>query len=83
MEQHDLFLPFFDLVISKDLEINEIWMDIFYKKQVPVDVFCLHHNIQNIVIQTSRLHDCNRTRTHNHLVHKQTLNHLAKFLFTN
>ena len=24
------------------------------------------------------LSDCNWTRTHNHLVHKQTLNHLAK-----
>ena len=23
--------------------------------------------------------DCNRTRAHNHLVHKQTLNHLAKW----
>ena len=23
--------------------------------------------------------DCNWTRTHNHLVHKRTLNHLAKF----
>ena len=22
--------------------------------------------------------DCNQTRTHNHLVHKRTLNHLAK-----
>ena len=24
------------------------------------------------------LSDCNWTRTHNHLAHKQTLNHLAK-----
>ena len=24
------------------------------------------------------LNDCNWTRTHNHLVHKRTLNHLAK-----
>ena len=27
---------------------------------------------------TLRLGDCNWTRTHNHLVHKRTLNHLAK-----
>ena len=27
---------------------------------------------------TTGLSDCNWTRTHNHLVHKQTLNHLAK-----
>ena len=26
----------------------------------------------------SNLGDCNWIRTHNHLVHKQTLNHLAK-----
>ena len=25
-----------------------------------------------------RVSDCNWTRTHNHLVHKRTLNHLAK-----
>ena len=27
---------------------------------------------------TDILNDCNWTRTHNHLVHKRTLNHLAK-----
>ena len=27
------------------------------------------------------LSDCNGTQSHNHLVHKQTLNYLAKFLF--
>ena len=28
--------------------------------------------------ETGSLSECNWTRTHNHLVHKQTLNHLAK-----
>ena len=28
--------------------------------------------------EISNLSDCNWTRTHNHLVHKRTLNHLAK-----
>ena len=29
-----------------------------------------------------RLSDCNWTRTQNHLVHKRTLDHLAKLMFT-
>ena len=32
MEQHNLYLPFLDIMINKDLETNNIWMDIFYKK---------------------------------------------------
>ena len=31
-----------------------------------------------ITIGDDNLSDCNWTRTHNHLVHKRTLNHLAK-----
>ena len=31
--------------------------------------------------QAFLLGDCNRTRTHNHLVRKHTLNHLAKLGF--
>ena len=39
--------------------------------------------IMNLLSSTNRLidkinHDCNWTRTHNHLVRKRTLNHLAK-----
>ena len=30
------------------------------------------------LIQQNDFSDCNWTRTHNHLVHKRTLNHLAK-----
>ena len=32
MEQHNLYLPFLDIMINKDPENNNIWMDIFYKK---------------------------------------------------
>ena len=32
MEQHNLYLPFLDIMINKDPETNNIWMDIFYKK---------------------------------------------------
>ena len=32
MEQHNLCLPFLDIMINKDLETNSIWMDIFYEK---------------------------------------------------
>ena len=31
-------------------------------------------------VSNYRLSDCNWTRTHNHLVHKRTLNHLAKLV---
>ena len=30
------------------------------------------------IFKTIRVVDCNWIRTHNHLVHKRTLNHLAK-----
>ena len=32
MEQHNLYLPFLDIMINKDPETNDIWMDTFYKK---------------------------------------------------
>ena len=32
MEQHDLYLPFLDIMINKDPDHNNIWMDIFYEK---------------------------------------------------
>ena len=38
----------------------------------------LHIIIKDIKLYTNRMNDCNWTRTHNHLVHKRTLNHLAK-----
>ena len=31
-EQHNLYLPFLDIMMNKDLENNNIWMDMFYKK---------------------------------------------------
>ena len=42
MEQHNLYFPFLDIMINKDSETNNIWMDIFYKKKlILVDVFHL------------------------------------------
>ena len=35
-------------------------------------------NLSAKYYQENRESDCNWTRTHNHLVHKQTLNYLAK-----
>ena len=32
MEQHNLYLPFLDIMINKDPDNNHIWMNIFYKK---------------------------------------------------
>ena len=31
-EKHNLYFPFLDIMINKDPEICNIWMDIFYKK---------------------------------------------------
>ena len=31
-EQRNLYLPFLDIMMNKDLENNNIWMDMFYKK---------------------------------------------------
>ena len=46
-------------------------------KTVPVDLAKLSNVVNNDVVKKT---DCNRngTRTHNHLVRKRTLNHLAK-----
>ena len=32
MEQHNLYVLFLDIIINKDAETSNIWMDIFYKK---------------------------------------------------
>ena len=32
MEQQNLFLPFTDIMINKNPENNNIWIDTFYKK---------------------------------------------------
>ena len=32
MEQHNVYLPFLDIMINKDPGNNNIWLDIFYKK---------------------------------------------------
>ena len=41
-------------------------------------------NVKELLARNRReiwsLSDCNWTRTHNHLVHKRTLNHLAKLV---
>ena len=39
------------------------------------------HVFRDPFLKTCSLSDCNWTRTHNHLVHKQTLNHLAKLAY--
>ena len=41
MGQHNPYLPFLDIMVNKDPETNNIWMDMFYKKLIPGDVFHL------------------------------------------
>ena len=56
----------------------------FLSCQVPVSewIYTLHLPECQLLARSRRrissLSDCNRTRTHNHLVHKRTLNELAK-----
>ena len=46
-------------------------------------IFCMEINIKVFASRDYRFHDCNWTRTQNHLVRKRTtLNHLAKYGFT-
>ena len=40
----------------------------------------LQYDISREDAKISALSDCNGTRTHNHLVRKRTLNHLAKLV---
>ena len=42
MEQHNLYLPFLDIMINKDSETDSIWMDVYFiKKMIPGDMFHL------------------------------------------
>ena len=41
MGQHNPYLPFLDIMVNKAPETNNIWMDMFYKKLIPGDVFHL------------------------------------------
>ena len=56
------------------------WLNVIMSRMNPHSIVCL--NVKELLAQSRRqiwsLSDCNWTRTHNHLVHKQTLNHLAK-----
>ena len=47
MEQQNLYLPFLDIMIKKDPENNNIWMDIFCKKTDTQSVFHLTLAIPN------------------------------------
>ena len=42
-----------------------------------VTAWILRNSLLKLSVISETLNDCNRTRTHSHLVHKRTLNHLV------
>ena len=71
----------FEYVLS-----NIVWFGLSFGVWLYVPVMsrtCFRVNANSIVAWSMReiwsLSDCNWTRTHNHLVHKRKLNHLAKY----
>ena len=51
--------------------------DIFNNSKKDFSIFEWQHFQHS---QSKSINDCNWTRTHNHLVHKRTLSHLAKLV---
>ena len=84
MEQHNLYLPFLDTMINKDLETNNIWMDIFYKKAdtrrcVPFNS-CYLKQCKNNILFTRARRIC--TIVENSEVRKKYLDELQKVLYS-
>ena len=54
MEQHNLYVPFPDIMINKDPENNNIWIDILCKKLILANVFhitlAIPNNAKNIYL---------------------------------
>ena len=65
------FISWFDLSFNSQ-SLSELVYLLFFSWSINVIVFFTNFNIIKIF-----LNDWNWTRTHNHLVRKQTLNHLA------
>ena len=49
-----------------------------YKENDKIILSTLETNMASLASRLKELRDCSWIRTHNHLVHKRTLNHLAK-----
>ena len=69
-----------DIIMNKDqLALTRI-IKMFASEKILLQHYVLNYRVDlyfpehKLVIER----DCNWTRTHNHLVHKRTLNHLAK-----
>ena len=83
MEQHNLYLPFLDIMINKDPKTNNIWMDIFCKKTdtrrcVPFNSSYQKQCKINIPFTLARRIF---TIAHNSKVRKKRLGKLEKLIF--
>ena len=56
MEQHNLHLSFLDIVVNKDPDTNNSWMNMFYKKLILVDVSHLNLATTNNAKTVDLLH---------------------------
>ena len=84
MEQQNLFLPFTDIMINKNPENNNIWIDTFYKKTdtprcVPCNSCHPKQCKKNIPFTLARK-IC--TIVENHEVRKKRLDELQKVLYS-
>ena len=84
MEQHNLYFQFLDIMINKDSETNNIWMDIFYKKTdtrrcVPF-TSCCPKECKNNITFTLAARICSTVE--NSDVRKKILDELQKALYS-
>ena len=84
MEEHSLYLPFLDIMINKDPETNNIWMDIFCNEtNTPI---CVPFNSCHPKQCKSKIHFTLARRifttVENSKVIKKRLNKLQKVLFS-
>ena len=84
MEQHNLYLPFLDIMINKGSETSNIWMDMFYKKTgtrtcVPFNS-CYPKQCKNHIPFTLAKRIC--TIVENREVRQKRLDELQKVLYS-
>ena len=53
-----------------------LYIHIYINMYIYIYIYKIYKYIYNYIC--INIYDCNWIRTHNHLVHKRTLNHLAK-----
>ena len=63
---------------EKSALVKGLWFSLPSKKPMLIIMLIIFGKFELFYRSIQNLNDCNRTRTHNHLVCQQTLNHLVK-----